>query len=421
MPSAPRGGYLLTHTLIVTNIGQLCTLGRGPVPRTGEAMSDLAIVEDAALVSVDGEIVWMGPTDEVEWAGANEILDARGCAVVPGFVDPHTHLVWAGSRERELEMRIQGLSYMDIMAAGGGIHATVAATRAASEQDLAIAAIARLDRMLAAGTTTIEAKSGYGLSKDAELKCLRVLRDVARRSSATIVGTYLGAHAVPKEFPSADAYVDDIVAEQLPAVSAEEGWVRYCDAFVEEGVFTVAQAERVFENAKRMGMGVRVHADEFADTGGAALAARVGAASADHLAASSDDGLEAMRKSGVIAVLLPGTPFVLRSKAYPRARDMISMGLPVALATDLNPNCMVDSMPFVMSLACLQMGMTPAEALTASTINAAESLGLGHRVGSLVVGKRADLVVVDAPDYRHLAYNINHDMVRTVVKEGRIV
>jgi imidazolonepropionase len=411
----------MTHTLIVTNIGQLVTLGRGPVPRSGEAMSDLAIEEDAAIVAVDGEIVWIGPTDEVEWAGANDIVDARGNCVVPGFVDPHTHLVWAGSRELEFEMRLQGRTYMDIMRSGGGIHATVAATRAASETDLVIGAIARLDRMIAAGTTTVEAKSGYGLSVADELKCLRAIREVARRGPATVVPTFLGAHAVPREFPSADAYVDHIVADQLPAVAREEGLAVFADAFVEEGVFTVEQGERVLSTAKKMGMGVRVHADEFADTGGAAMAARLGAASADHLAASSDEGLEAMRKASVVATLLPGTPFVLRSKSYPRARDMMAMGLPVALATDLNPNCMIDSMPFVMSLACLQMGMTPAEALTASTINAAASLGLGHRVGSVVVGKRADLVVLDATDYRHLAYSINRDVIRTVVKEGRIV
>jgi imidazolonepropionase len=411
----------MTHTLIVTNIGQLVTLGRGTVPRAGEAMSDLAIEEDAALVAVDGEIAWIGPSGEVEWAGANDIIDARGACVVPGLVDPHTHLVWAGSREREFEMRIQGRTYMEIMAAGGGIHATVASTRAASGVDLAIGAMARLDRMISAGTTTVEAKSGYGLSVADELKCLHAIQEVGRMGPATIVPTFLGAHAVPKEFPSADAYVDSVVNEQLPAVAKEEGLARYCDVFVEQGVFTVEQGERILKAAKQLGMGLRVHADEFVDTGGAALAARVGAASADHLAASSDEGLEAMRKAGVIATLLPGTPFVLRSKSYPRARDMISMGLPVALATDLNPNCMVDSMPFVMSLACLQMGMTPAEALTASTINAARSLGLEQRVGSLVVGKRADLVVLDAADYRHLAYSINRDIVRTVVKEGRIV
>ena len=411
----------MTHTLIVTNIGQLVTLGRGPVPRAGEAMSDLAIEEDAALVAVDGEIAWIGPSGEVEWAGANDIIDARGACVVPGLVDPHTHLVWAGSREREFEWRIQGKTYMEVMAAGGGIHATVASTRAASDVDLAIGAIARLDRMISAGTTTVEAKSGYGLSVADELKCLHAIQEVGRRGPATIVPTFLGAHAVPKEFPSADAYVDSVVSEQLPAVAKEEGLARFCDVFVEQGVFTVEQGERVLLAAKQLGMGVRVHADEFVDTGGAALAARVGASSADHLAASSDEGLEAMRKAGVIATLLPGTPFVLRSKAYPRARDMIAMGLPVALATDLNPNCMVDSMPFVMSLACLQMGMTPAEALSASTINAAASLGLGQRVGSIVVGKRADLVVVDAADYRHLTYSINRDVVRTVVKEGRIV
>ncbi len=415
----------MTHTLVAINIGQLVTLSPGPVPRTGEAMGELGIMVDAALVAVDGEITWIGPNDEVEWAGANDVLDARGMAVVPGFVDPHTHLIWAGSREREFEMKLQGATYMEIMEAGGGIHSTVRATRAAPEENLVISALARLDRMLAAGTTTVEAKSGYGLSPEAEVKCLRALREVDRRHPSTIVPTFLGAHAVPEEFADKgpDAYIDHVIEEQLPAVMEDEGGplAKWCDAFVEDGVFDVGQGKRLFEAAKGKGLGVRLHADEFVDTGAAALAARVGAASADHLAASSDEGLKAMLKAGVTATLLPGTPFVLRSPDYPRARDMIDMGLPVALATDLNPNCLVDSMPFVMTLACLQMGMTPAEALTASTINPAHCLGLDRHVGSLQVGKRADLVVIDAPDYLHLAYSLNRDVVRTVVKNGHIV
>jgi imidazolonepropionase len=388
-------------------------------------MSELGIVEDAALVAVDGEITWIGPNDEVEWAGANTVLDARGMCVVPGFVDPHTHLVWSGSREREFEMKLQGASYMDIMAAGGGIHSTVRSTRDAAEEDLVIGALARLDNMLAAGTTTVEAKSGYGLSVEAEVKCLRAIREADRRHPSTIVPTFLGAHAVPEEFSEAgaDAYVDHVIEEQLPAVmDDEEGPLAvWCDAFVEEGVFTVEQGERLFAAAKDRGLRVRMHADEFVDSAAAALAARVGAASADHLAAASDEGLEAMMGAGVTATLLPGTPFVLRSDTYARAREMIDMGLPVALATDLNPNCMLDSMPFVMTLACLQMGMTPGEALTASTINPAHSLGLEDRVGSLMVGKRADLVVLDAPNHVHLAYNLNRDIVRTVVKDGHVI
>jgi imidazolonepropionase len=374
---------------------------------------------------VDGAITWVGPNDEVEWAGADTVLDARGMCVVPGFVDPHTHLVWAGSREREFEMKLRGASYMEIMEAGGGIHSTVRATREATEEDLVIGALARLDNMLAAGTTTVEAKSGYGLSVEAEVKCLRAVREVDRRHPSTIVPTSMGAHAVPEEFKEAgpDAYVDHVIEEQLPAVMDDEDgpMALWCDAFVEEGVFTVEQGERLFEAARGRGLGIRMHADEFVDTDAAALAARVGAASADHLAAASDGGMEAMLAAGVTATLLPGTPFVLRSDTYPRARQMIDMGLPVALATDLNPNCMVDSMPFVMTLACLQMGMTPAEALTASTINAAHSLGLDDRVGSLMVGKRADLVVLDAPNYVHLAYNLNRDIVRTVVKDGQVI
>jgi imidazolonepropionase len=415
----------VTHTLILINAGQLVTLGPGPLPRTGESMSELGIIEDGALVSVDGEITWLGTTDDVEWVGADTVVDARGACVVPGFVDPHTHLVWGGSREHEFEMKLKGASYMEVMAAGGGIHSTVQSTREAPEEDLVISALARLDRMLGAGTTTVEAKSGYGLSVEAELKCLRAIREASRRHPTTVVPTFLGAHAVPKEFEKkgADAYVDHVIADQLPkAVSDEDGRLSiFCDAFVEEGVFTVEHGERIFEAAKGMDLGVRVHADEFVDTGGAALAAGVGAASADHLAASSNDGLEAMRDAGVTATLLPGTPFVLRSADYPRARDMIEMGVAVALATDLNPNCMVDSMPFVMSLACLQMGMTPAEALTASTINSASSLDLDHLVGSLQVGKRADFVVLDAPNYLHLAYQLNRDVVRTVVKNGHLV
>ncbi|NOQ54478.1 MAG: imidazolonepropionase [Thermoplasmata archaeon] len=415
----------MTHTLIVINIGQLVTLSSGPVPRTGGAMGELGIVEDAALVAVDGEITWIGSNDEVEWAGANDILDVRGMCVVPGFVDPHTHLIWAGSREREFEMKLQGATYMEIMEAGGGIHSTVKATREAPEENLVISAMARLDHMLASGTTTVEAKSGYGLSAEAEVKSLRAMREVDKRHPSTIVPTFLGAHAVPEEFKEkgADAYIDNVIEEQLPAVVDEEDgpMAKWCDAFVEEGVFTVDQGERLFEAAKERGLGIRLHADEFVDSGAAALGAKVGAASADHLAASSDDGLEAMAAAGVTATLLPGTPFVLRSKDYARARDMIDKGMAVALATDLNPNCLIDSMPFVMTLACLQMGMTPAEALTASTINAAQCLGLEEQVGSLQVGKRADLVVLDAPSHVHLAYSLNRDVVRTVVKDGHIM
>ncbi len=415
----------MTHTLIVINVGQLVTMSSGPVPRTGDAMGELGIVEDAALVAVDGEITWIGPNDEVEWAGANDVLDVRGMCVVPGFVDPHTHLIWDGSREREFEMKLQGATYMEIMEAGGGIHSTVKATREAPEENLVISAMARLDNMMASGTTTVEAKSGYGLSAEAEVKSLRALREVNKRHPSTIVPTFLGAHAVPEEFKEkgADAYIDNVIDEQLPAIVGEEDGplAKWCDAFIEEGVFTVDQGQRLFEAAKEHGLGIRLHADEFVDSGAAALGAKVGAASADHLAASSDDGLEAMRAAGVTATLLPGTPFVLRSKDYARARDMIDMGMAVALATDLNPNCLVDSMPFVMTLACLQMGMTSAEALTASTINAAHCLGLDESVGSLQVGKKADLVVLDAPNHVHLAYSLNRDVVRTVVKDGRIM
>jgi imidazolonepropionase len=388
-------------------------------------MGELGILEDAALVAVDGEITWIGPNDEVEWAGANTVLDARGNCVVPGLVDPHTHLIWAGSREHEFEMKLKGATYMEILAAGGGILSTVEATRKAPEEDLVIAALARLDRMLAAGTTTVEAKSGYGLSPEAEVKCLRALREVDRRHPSTIVPTFLGAHAVPEEYKDkgADAYIDHVISDQLPAVLEDEDGplAQWCDAFIEEGVFSAEQGERLFEAARSKGLKIRLHADEFVDSGAAALAARVGAASADHLAATTDEGLKAMLEAGVTAMLLPGTPFVLRSEVYPRAREMIEMGLPIALATDLNPNCLVDSMHFVMTLACLQMGMTPAEALTASTINAAHTLGLEHRVGSLQVGKRADLVVLDAPNYLHMAYELNRDVVRTVVKDGRVI
>jgi imidazolonepropionase len=415
----------LTHTLVVVNIGQLVTMAVGPVPRTGAAMSELGVMEDAALVAVDGEITWIGANDDVEWAGANTVLDARGMAVVPGFVDPHTHLVWAGSREKEFEMRLQGATYMEIMESGGGIHSTVRSTREAKEEDLVIAALARLDNMLSAGTTTVEAKSGYGLDVETEVKCLRAIREVDRRHPSTIVPTFLGAHAVPEEWAEkgGDAYIDHVIEEQLPAVVDDEDGplAKWCDAFIEEGVFSAEQGERLFEAAKAKGLKIRLHADEFADSGAAALAARVGAASADHLAVASGEGLAAMEKAGVTATLLPGTPFVLRSQVYPDARKMIDMGLPVALATDMNPNCMVDSMPFVMTLACLQMGMTPAEALTASTVNGAHALGVEDRVGSIQVGKRADLVVLDAPGYSHIAYTLNRDIVRAVVKDGHVI
>ena len=352
-------------------------------------------------------------------------LDGDRGTAVPGFVDAHTHLPWAGTREEELLRRLQGASYQEIAAAGGGILSTVRATRAATVEALADLTARRLRWMLAGGTTTAEAKSGYGLSLEAELKQLAAIRAVSGAQPIELVPTLLAAHEVPSEYrpPGGDRgrYLDLVCEEIAPAV-AEQGLAKFCDVFCENGVFSAAESRRVLEAGQRHGLLPRLHADEFADSGGAALAAELGAFSADHLMAVSDRGIEALAASNVIALLLPGTSFFLAKRHYAPARRLILAGVPVALATDCNPgSSYTESMTTIAQLAVFELGMTIGEVLTALTLHPACSLGLGASIGTLETGKQADIVLLEAPNLHHLAYHYGVNPVRSVVKRGREV
>jgi imidazolonepropionase len=391
-------------------------------------MAELSIIEDGAVAVQGDQILLVGPTREVsQHAGeGTQLIDASGKVAMPGFVDPHTHLVFAGDRASEFEMRLKGATYLEIMAAGGGIMNTVRATRAASLDELVVQSRERLDRMLAHGTTTAEAKTGYGLDTENELKTLEAIRLLDESHPVDLVSTFLGAHAIPAEYQGrGEEYVHLVVEEMLPRVQSQ-GYLAhegpfFCDVFCEEGAFSLEQSRRILERARELGMALKIHADEFTSLGGAALAAELGATSADHLACTPEAEINLLADSGTVAVLLPGTPFGLGEAHYASARTMIDSGVPVALATDLNPGtCYCEAMPFVMALACRQMDMTPAETIVAATINAAHAIGLGHEVGSLEVGKKADLLMLDVPDYRHLTYRFGTNIVNTVVKAGRV-
>ena len=412
--------------LLVEHAAQLVTLAGGNHrPRVGPALRDLGLIVDGAVAAADGQIIAAGPTAQVRGAVRlapdATVIDASGSVVLPGFVDPHTHLVHAGSRADEFEMRLRGATYLEIAAAGGGILRTVAATRAADEDTLVRLGRARLDRMLRSGTTTAEAKSGYGLSVDDELKQLRAIHRLSAQHEIDLVATVLAAHAVPPEWAhDPDGYVDLATREILPAV-ADEDLAEFCDVFCDVGAFTLAQARAVLEAGSELGLTPKIHADEFSDTGGARLAAEVGAISADHLLRASENGLVAMAASGTIAVLLPGTAHFL-NLPYADARRMIEMSLPVALASDYNPGSSPTwSMPAVISLACLGMKMLPSEAITAATINAAWAIGMAEEIGSLEPGKAADLVILDVADHREIAMAFGAPLVRQVVKRGRVV
>jgi imidazolonepropionase len=413
--------------LIVEGAAELLTLaGAGHRPRRGDEMRDLGIIGCGALAARRGKIVWVGPSSELLTAvrpmAFCKLIHAYGKTVMPGLVDPHTHLIFAGSRENEFALRIQGKTYLEIGAAGGGINATVAATRQASKAELAFGARRALNRMLRLGTTTVEAKSGYGLDVETEIRMLEVIQDLNQDEPMSVVPTFMGAHEIPPEFRrNPEAYVDLLITQMIPAVGGRK-LARFCDVFCETGVFSVEQTERIFRAALAAGMETRVHADELTDLGGAAMAARVKARTADHLLYANDDGIRAMAQAGVIAVLLPGTAYFLHMPRYARARDMIAAGVPVALATDFNPgSCMTESMPLIMNMACTQMRMLPAEAITAATINAAWAIGEQECAGSLEVDKQADLLVLDAPNHEHLCYHFGVNLVERVIKRGKVV
>jgi imidazolonepropionase len=396
-------------TVAIVNIGQLVTIAGPPRPRVRNELSELGLLSDAALLIEDGHIVAVIPyTDlKISIPSGAEIIDANGRCVTPGFVDAHTHLVFAGNRAAEFEQRIAGATYQQIAAAGGGILRTVALTRSATEDELLAAARCHRDWMLRTGTTTIEAKSGYGLDHESELKMLRVLRRLNEEGPVAIIPTLLAAHTVPPEFASnREEYIRWVVEDLIPEVASAK-LARYCDAFCDDHAFTVDETRTVLAAARNHGLGLRIHAEQFRPGTGAALAAELSAVTADHLETVTEETLRELLAAGVQPVLLPGSVFALARTNYPPARSMVSLGLAIVLATDFNPGSSpVPSMPFMLSLACLQMCLSPAEALTAATINAAYSLGLGEQIGSLEAGKQADFLIHEFDDYRELAYFI---------------
>jgi imidazolonepropionase len=408
--------------IAIVNIGQLVTLAGSQRPRTGAELSHLAILEDAAFLIDGGRITAAGPYAELKSEIPTDatIIDADNRCVTPGFVDAHTHLVFAGNRAAEFEQRIAGATYQQIAAAGGGILRTVALTRAASEDELLTAARRHRDWMLRYGTTTLEAKSGYGLDRETELKMLRVIRRLNEEGPARIIPTLLAAHTVPPEYKDRRAdYVRFVAEELIPEVS-KLSLAQYCDSFCDDHAFTVDETRTVLAAAKKHGLKLRIHAEQFRPGTGADLAAELGAATADHLETVTEETLHDLRGAGTQPVLLPGSVFALSRTQYPPARKMIEAGLAIVLATDFNPGSSpVPSMPFMLSLACLQMRLSPAEALTAATINAAYSLGLGDEIGSLEAGKRADFVIHEFVDYRELAYFIAAPMRPRVFVAGR--
>ncbi len=409
----------------VRNIGCLAT-PMGTTARRGEAQGEIRRIHAAAVRAEDGRIVFVGGESDYarEFTGrpAATSIDAGGRAVIPGLVDAHTHPVWLGDRGPEIGRRLSGESYATIAAEGGGINATVRATRAGTDKELRDAVTRRLSAMLAHGTTTAEAKSGYGLTEEHEIRALALLRTLAGDATLPrLVPTLLAAHEVPPEFLQDRGEWVRIVAEVIVPRVAREGLARYCDVFCEQDVFTVAESQRILEAARSAGLGLRVHADELARSGGALLAARLRAASADHLLFIGDEEIDALAAAGTVAVILPGTAWWMRSRRAP-ARALIEAGVPVAVASDANPGtCCTESLPAVAGHACLDSGLTVEETLTGMTLNAAASLGLAAEIGSLEPGKSADLLILDAPDDRHLVYHWGVNLVATAVLRGRVV
>lgn len=413
----------MSHSLAVTNCSQLITLAGPRRPRVGGELRDLAVIPDGAFLARDGVIERSGTRKEIEKAIEPdcEVVDAGGRLVTPGFVDAHTHPVFAGNRAAEFEQRASGATYREIAARGGGIRSTVRKTRAADLDQLVTAGKHYADWFLRTGTTTIEAKSGYGLTVEDELKILHAIQRLNEETRLRYVPTFLGAHDLPSEYQSRrSTYVNLVVNEMLPKV-AEQKLAEYCDVFCEEGVFTTDESWQILSAARCHGLGLRMHADQLTLSGGARLAAELNTATADHLEHTDASGIAALKAASVQPVLLPGSVYALGSNHYPAAREMIDAGLALVLATDFNPGSSpTPSMPMILSIACAQMRMTPAEALSAATINAAYSLGRGGELGSLEKGKQADFVIHDCEDYRELAYFFGIEQARSVYAGGRI-
>lgn len=405
--------------LAVLHASQLVTLAGPQRPRVGPELSELGIIRDGGLLVRDGKIELVGTSAEIESkAGDAEIIDAGGKVVLPGFVDAHTHLVFGGNRLDDFERRARGETYEQIAKAGGGIWSTVEKTRAASESDLVVQARKHAEWFLRCGTTTVESKSGYGLTLDDELKILRVMRRLNEETPLEIVPTFLGAHAVPRD-TRRDEYVEEVINEMLPRVTTDN-LAEFCDVFCEHGYFDIEQSRRILNAAKRVGLKLRIHADQLTNSGAARLAAELKSTTADHLEKIDQQGITALSAAHVQPVLLPGSVYALGSNGYPPAQQMISAGLAVVIATDFNPGSSpTASMPMVLSLACTQMKMSPAEAISAATINPAHSLGRGDEIGSVERGKRANFSIFDCEDYREIAYWFGMPQTYSVYVKGR--
>jgi imidazolonepropionase len=409
--------------IIIINAKQIATFASNASARQGAAMDDAGIIEHGGIAIKDGVILEIGSSREIEakytW---DEAIDATGKVLSPGFVDCHSHPVFVHTREDEFALRLAGKSYVEIALAGGGIRSSIAGVLAASEDELVQLALPRIQKMMQQGTTTLEAKSGYGLSTESELKQLRVIKRLNEILPIDIVPTFMGAHEFPAQYKDDhEAYIDILINEMIPAVAAQ-GIAEFCDIFTEAHVYSIDESRRVLTAAKATGLKLKMHADEIEAIGGAELAAELACVSADHLGAASDAGILAMKEAGVIPVLLPATLFSLRARNYARAREMISKGLGVAIATDYNPgSCNCDSMALTMSLACLQMGMSPVEALCAATINAACALNRQDSVGSLEVGKKADILIWDIPGLNFIPYHLGSSHIIRVLKAGKTI
>jgi imidazolonepropionase len=409
--------------LIIRNAAELVTVS-GFAGKKGSAMADLGVVRNGAVVVERGTITRVGSTDEVLGGldpARYSVIDATGKAVLPGFVDAHTHFVFGGFRAEEFSFRLRGMSYMEIMQRGGGIASSVEATRSTTKDQLIASGKKRLDRMLSFGVTTVEGKSGYGLDRETEIKQLEVMKVLDATHPIDIARTFLGAHAVPKEYRGdPDRYVDYLIRDVLPEIG-RLNLAQFCDVFCEKGVFDLAQSRRLLDAARSFGLAPKLHADELTPLGGAELAAELGAVSADHLLYASEEGIARMAARDVVAVLLPATAFTLK-EPYAPARSMIDRGCAVALATDFNPgSCFSESIPLIFALATLYMGMTPEEAVTACTLNGAAALGRAETIGSLDAGKQGDLIILEFPSYLFIPYHVGVNCVEKVVKRGKVV
>lgn len=410
--------------LLLKNIRQLVTVNaQGKKEKPGIGMRDLGIIENGAVLIEDGTIRWVGPTQAFNQPLSTDAdtFDASDLVALPGFVDAHTHLLFAGSREHEFALRAEGLDYQQIATQGGGILHTVATTRSATKKDLKKVAARRLDAMMKHGTTTAEIKSGYGLDSETEIKMLEAIKELADEHFVTVVPTFLGAHAIPPEFRSdPNGYVTLICETMLPYV-ARKKLAMFCDVFCERGYFSVEQSKKILEKAATLGLRLKLHADELSASGGSLLAAELKAVSVDHLEHIDERGIQELARSGVVAVLLPGVSFFL-NHGYAPARRLIEAGVPVAIASDFNPgSCMSFSMPLMMTIACTHMRVTPEEAIVACTLHGAAALGLAGKLGSIEPGKEADMILYDIPNYRHLAYHFGINHARTIVKHGTIL